>query len=140
MIATEQSVDSLLAALSKARIPVGNHEFIRRLTSAVGIVGCRAMAVGTSKPYVLATRRDGRPGLHIYHGYTNGFATEDEIVRIVGTDAVRALSSRKGTWDVAHPEYKVRPGAARSRDVRREAGFCDCGMQLSLTGKCSSCE
>ena len=94
MTATDQPADSLLGALSKARIPVDNHEFIRELTAAVGIVGCRAMAVGTSKPYVLATRRDGRPGLHIYHGYTNGFATEDEITRIVGDGPAREPSSR----------------------------------------------
>jgi hypothetical protein len=34
----------------------------------------------------------------------------------------------------------VRPGNARSADVRREAAFCDCGMQKSVTGVCSSCD
>lgn len=28
---------------------------------------------------------------------------------------------------------------ARSHDIRREAGFCSCGMQLSLTGICDTC-
>jgi hypothetical protein len=38
------------------------------------------------------------------------------------------------------PETKVRPANARSADIRREAAFCDCGMQKSVTGVCSSCD
>jgi hypothetical protein len=123
MTTADQPSDSLLEAMAKARIPAENHEFIRRVTTAIGIAEYRAVV---------------RP----YYGYTNGFTSEHEIVRIAGSGAERARSSRKGTWYVEHPTNRVRLGGEgeRSRDIRREAGFCSCGMQLSLTGVCGNCD
>lgn len=136
---TDGPVDSLLGALSKTRIPVENHEFIREFTSAIGIAEFR-VAERTDRPHVVATRTDGLPDLHIHYGYTNGFTSEDEIVLVAGSGVGRAPSSRKGTWYVEHPITRVRRGGDRTRDVRRAAGFCSCGMQLSVTGACDSCE
>jgi hypothetical protein len=130
--------DSLQGALSKAQIPAENHEVIRRFTSAVGITDYRVVEA-SSNAYIKATRREGGPDLHIHWGYTNGFTCEEEAVGIAGS-AVRGASSRKGTWYVEHPVTKVRPGSTRSASVRREGAFCDCGMQLSLTGVCSNCD
>ncbi|MGP4054902.1 hypothetical protein ACTWP6_08780 [Mycobacterium sp. 4D054] len=135
----DESTDSLLAALTKTRIPAGNHEFIRKLTQAVGIADFRAV-VREDKSHVVARRRDGRPDLHIYYGYTNGFTSTDEIRSVAGPGVVGRPSSRKGTWYVEHPINHVRPAGERSRDVRRQSGFCRCGMQLSLTGVCDSCD
>ncbi|MBP1819257.1 hypothetical protein J3E61_002820 [Mycobacterium sp. OAE908] len=136
----DRASDSLLAALARTRIPAENHEFIRRFTTAVGIVKYTAV-VRSGKPYVKAVRRDGRPDLHIYFGYTTGFTSEEEIVRVAGVGAGRAPSSRKGTWYVEHPINRVRPGGERSRSVRRGADYCCvCGMQLPLTGKCGYCD
>jgi hypothetical protein len=127
-----------LGALTKAKIPVGNHDFIRAMTTAVGVAEYRAMAVESGKPFVLATRRDGLPALRIYYGYTTGFASEDEALSASGT-AGRGSSSGKGPWFVAHPINEVRPGGERPRDRRRKAAYCGtCGMQLSLTGVCDS--
>lgn len=139
MTTADEPSDSLLAALAKARIPAENHEFIRRVTAVVGIGEYRAVA-RADKPYVIARRRDGHRDLHIYYGYTNGFGSEHEIVRVAGSGADRAPSSRKGTWYVAHPTNRVHSRGERSRDNHREAGFCGCGMQLSLTGACGSCD
>jgi hypothetical protein len=141
MTTADQPSDSLLEAMAKARIPAENHEFIRRVTTAIGIAEYRAV-VRPDQPYVVARRRDGLPDLRIYYGYTNGFTSEHEIVRIAGSGAERARSSRKGTWYVEHPTNRVRLGGEgeRSRDIRREAGFCSCGMQLSLTGVCGNCD
>jgi len=125
--------------MAKAKIPAENHEFIRRITTASGITEYRAVE-RADKPYVIATRRDGLPDLHIFSGYTTGFTSKDEIVRIAGSGAGCAPSPRSGTWYVKHPTHRVRPGGERARDVRREAGFCSCGMQLSLTGICSNCD
>lgn len=138
MSTADETSESLLSALAKARIPVENHEFIRRITTAIGITAYRAVV--TSQPYVIATRRDGLPDLHIAWGYTNGFTSEEEIISAAGRGFERQPSSRIGTWYVAHPTTKVRLGGERSRDVRREADFCGCGMQLSLTGECASCD
>jgi hypothetical protein len=139
MTTVDQQSDSLLAALTKARIPVENHAFIRRFTTAVGITGYRVVE-NSSKSHVVASRRDSLPDLHIAYGYTTGFVSEEEIVRVAGNGAGRAPSSRKGTWYVKHPTNEVRPGGERSVSVRREAGLCGCGMQLSLTGECDSCD
>ena len=135
----EQPPDSLLAAMAKARIPTDNHQFIRRVTAAIGIAEYRAV-LGPDKPYIVAKRRDGLPDLHIYHGYTTGFSTEQEIAGVADRAAERGPSSRKGTWYVEHPESRVRLGGKRSGDVRREGRFCTCGMQLSVTGVCVSCD
>jgi hypothetical protein len=134
----DQTPDSLLAAMAKAHIPAANHEFIRLITAAVGITEYRVV-VHADKPYVVAKRRDGLPDLRIYHGYTTGFTTEQEIAGVTNSGAGYRPGSRKGTWYVEHPENRVRPGAKRSADVRREGSFCTCGMQLSLTGVCVNC-
>jgi hypothetical protein len=135
----EQPPDSLLAAMAKARIPADNHQFIRRVTAAIGIAEYRAV-VSPDKPYIVAKRRDGLPDLHIYDSYTTGFITEQEIAGIADRGAGRGPSSRTGTWYVDHPENRVRLGGKRSGDVRREGRFCTCGMQLSLTGVCVNCD
>ena len=74
------SSESLTEALSKAGIPSENHKFIRGITSAIGIAEYRTI-VNSSKTYIRARRRDGRPDLHISWGYTNGFS-EEELIRL----------------------------------------------------------
>jgi hypothetical protein len=135
----DQTPDSLLAAMAKAHIPTANHQFIRLITAAVGITEYRAV-VRVDKPYVIAKRGDGHPDLHIYHGYTTGFTTEQEVAGVTDSGAGYGPSSRKGTWYVEHPDNRVRPVGKRSADVRREGSFCTCGMQLSLTGVCVNCD
>lgn len=131
---------SLTAALSAAGVPAANHDFIRAFTAAVGIDGYRFVDQ-TSRPHVVATRRDGGPALHIYYGATNGFYSEEEVIQIAGSAADRRESgSRKGTWCVEHPVNQSRPPGPRSKDVRREGAICACGMQRSVTGVCPSCD
>lgn len=139
MSSTEQTSDSLLAALAKARVPAGNHEFIQQFTKAIGIAEFRAV-VRPDKPYVIATRRNGFPDLHIFYGYTTGFTSAEEVAQAAGKGAVCRPSPRKGTRYVEHPINQVRPGGERSKAVRREGAFCSCGMQLSLTGACGNCD
>jgi hypothetical protein len=75
-----------------------------------------------------------------------------EVIEIVGRAAGR-LRKTVGALDHSIWNYmskrprRERPakqpgdqGIVRSRDSRREGGFCACGMQLSLTGICGSCE
>ncbi|MEZ0358916.1 hypothetical protein [Mycobacterium sp. SA01] len=140
MTTNDPGHESLLSALSQARIPVGNHDFIRRLTSAIGIDGYRVKGVESSKPYVLAVRRDALADLHIYYGYTTGFISEEEIIQVLGGGVVREPSSRTGTWYVAHPINEIRPRGDSSRDSRRKTTqFCYCGIELPLTGVCEYC-
>lgn len=80
--------DSLISALNKARIPLGNHAFIRQIVNGVGIDSYRAKA-DTSKPHVIATRSDGGRELRTYFGYTVGFPSEEEIVQILGSGVSR---------------------------------------------------
>ncbi len=131
--------DSLVSALNAARIPLDNHAFIRRMLDGIGITGVKAVEAST--PYVVATRRDGGRDLHIFYGYTTRFASEEEIVQACGLGVTRkAAKSPKGTWWVTHPTTGVYNGSERPKDRHREAGFCACGMQLALTGKCDDCD
>jgi hypothetical protein len=138
MTTSNELSDSLLAAMTTAKIPAANHDFIQRFTAEVGITDYRVVQ-RQDKWHVVATRRDGLPALHIFYGYTNGFTSKEEIVRVAGAGVPCAPSSRKGKWYVEHPISQVRAGAERARDARREGSFCTCGMQLSLTGVCSNC-
>lgn len=137
---TSDHTDSLLSALEKARITSENHAFIHRIVEAVGISGFQA--VMNAEPYIIATRGDGLRDLHIYWGYTTGFATEEEAARVGGTGATVGPSSKlKGTWYVTHPENRVQTREKRTRQVQREAAFCErCGEQKSLTGVCGNCD
>jgi hypothetical protein len=135
----EHPPESLLAAMARARIPAEDHQFIRRVTAAIGIAEYKAV-ISPDKPYIVAKRRDGLPDLHIYDGYTTGFSTEQEIAGVADSGTGRGPSERKGTWYVEHPKSRVRISTKRSADVRREGNFCHCGMQLSLTGICVNCD
>ncbi|BBY47197.1 hypothetical protein MARA_06650 [Mycolicibacterium arabiense] len=73
-------------------------------------------------------------------GYMNGFVSEEKVIRTLGEGVDRGPSTRKGAWYVAHPITRVRPSVPRSQGNRREAGFCNCGMQLTLTGVCDCCD
>lgn len=139
MNTADQASDSLIAALSEARIPAENHAFIREITSAAGVTGYRIVH-HIGKSYIVATRRDGSRDLHIEHGATNGFSSEDEAIRIAPHAVGRGLNSRNGTWYVLHPVNRARVHGGRTLDARRKATFCACGMELSLTGVCGSCD
>ncbi|OBJ80809.1 hypothetical protein EUA02_05725 [Mycobacterium paragordonae] len=138
MSTMEDSYDSLIGALLKARIPADNQAFIRRIMSAIGIAEYFVRG-STHTPFVVARRCDGLPNLRIYYGYTTGFVSAEEAVRAAGGGA-KPDSSRSGTWWVEHPTNRVRDAGGRPHDVRREAGYCDCGMQKSLNGKCPTCD
>ncbi|SDC08175.1 hypothetical protein SAMN04488581_0059 [Mycolicibacterium neoaurum] len=138
MIKPTESSDCLLAALAK-RVPVENHEFIGRFIKAICVPDLQVVD-SSDKPHVIAKRRDGLPALRIYYGYTTGFTSEAEATRASGASTVCRPSSRKGTWYVEHPTNRVRLDGERTRNIQRKAGFCSCGMQLSLTGSCSTCD
>jgi len=139
MSTSDRTTTSLISALSEAGIPAENHEFIRAMTDTVGIVSYRVVH-HVGKSYVVAQRRDGQRDLHIEWGATNGFTSEDETIRVAPDAVGRGLNSRNGTWFVLHPLNKARVGTERSRSVRRSPTRCSCGMELSLTGVCSTCD
>lgn len=132
--------DSLISALHKAKIPAGNYAYIRRIVQGVGVDGCRAN-LEASQPHVVVKRSDGGRDLHICYGYTTGFPSREEIVGILGPGApLHRAKSPKGTWWVEHPVNQIYDGSERARNRRREADFCGCGMQLSLSGGCDYCD
>lgn len=137
---SDSHTEALLEALTRARITTDNHTFIRQLTDAVGITGYRTVD-RHAKPYIIATRRNGSRDLHIHYGYTAGFGSEAEIVELLGDAVGRGpSSSMKGTWYVEHPSNRIQRGNSRRGDVRRAAQLCPCGLELSLTGVCASCD
>ena len=58
MTLESEASESLIEALSKAGIPPENHNFIREMTNAIGIVSYCTVA-SSSKTYIKARRRDG---------------------------------------------------------------------------------
>jgi hypothetical protein len=134
-----RSRDSLVAALSAARIPAANHGYIRRLTDIIGISECNFVAA--SERYVRALRKDGTGELRIYSGYTLGFSEEEATRLGAGADTVRQ-SSKSKAWFISHPvhgDLELRGPIARK--TQRDAAVCGgCGEQKSLSGACFNCD
>lgn len=136
--------ESLTSALAKAKFPLANHEFIRRLTEAVGISSFRF--VPASERYIAATRRDGRGELRIYSGYTIRLLDEEEARRVgIGADTIRESFVSGGGWLVSHPvhgDLDRRPAAGGAGGAQRVGGRCPqgCGYELSVTGRCPACD
>lgn len=143
MTTADESSDSLIAALSKARIPSDNHKYIQRLMGIVGIREYRAVPK-SDKPYVVAVRDDELPDLRIFSGYTIGFTTGDEAHRVgFGSDTIRASDDAGKIWLVSHPVHgDLEKRGPADRTKRRDPGTCPrCGIyELSVSGKCSSCD
>lgn len=128
---------SLEEALRVNQIPVENHPLIRRLTAGIGAV---SFSQSTSARHFNAHRADGGPDLHIEHGFTNGFVSEDEIIAINPTLEREPSKMRgRGLWVVWHPVNKRRDSSgdrATSR-VKRDFGTCpECHQAYSATGAC----
>ncbi|WP_235672330.1 hypothetical protein [Mycolicibacterium fortuitum] len=133
-MSTEGLADSLLGALSKTRIPVENHQFIREFTSAVGTAEFRAVE-SADRPHVIATRTNGVPDLHIRYGYTNGFTSEEEIIQVAGSggwtcaeftegNLVCRASDQLGTpWERAVSRCSANGGILRLPDTTI-GGWC----------------
>lgn len=143
MTTPDDSSDSLIAALSKARIPSDNHKYIQQLMGTVGIREYRAMPK-SDKPYVVAVREDGLPDLRIFSGYTIGFPTGEEARRIgFGSDTIRASDDAGKVWLVSHPAHgDLDKRGPADRTKIRDPGKCPrCVIyELSVSGKCPSCD
>lgn len=141
LAAMETTDDSFTSAWSKAQFPPENRAFVERFTAELGVSGYRF--VPASYRYIAAARRDGTGELRIFWGCTIGF-TEEEARRIgVGADEVRKSTTQGAGWLVSHPEHRdvsLRGGDTSTK--QRDAGLCpQCSSyQLSVTGKCSSCD
>ncbi len=130
--------ESLIEALTTARIS-GNHGFISWMAARVGFSTYEARDNG-SKPYVIAHRRDGGRALKIYHGYTMGFASRDEIIALLGEVALPEYDETTRLWWIRHPDNNIGERSERAKNKGRVADFCSCGMQRSLAGGCDSCD
>lgn len=128
---------SLDEALRINKIPLENHSLIRRLTAAVGV---ESYSQSASARHFNAHRAGGGPDLHIEHGFTNGFVSEDEITAIDPTLERELSKMRKGgLWVVWHPVNKRRDssGDRTTSPVKKDYGTCrDCHQAYSATGAC----
>ncbi|MGV9713670.1 hypothetical protein ACWDTI_23755 [Gordonia sp. NPDC003424] len=142
MCTTDDHTESLASALTKARFPVDNHEFIRHITDTIGISDYRFVDDG-DKRYIAAIRRDGRGELRIHYGFTNRFVDEDEARRVgAGADMIRESSQPGGGWMVSHPEHGDLDRRTGGRRAQRESRLCPngCGFQLTASGLCPGCD
>jgi hypothetical protein len=130
--------ESLIEALTAARIS-GNHSFISSMAERVGFSAYEAKGNG-SKPYIIAHRRDGGRTLKIYHGYTMGFGSRDEIIALLGETVLPEYDEKTRIWWIRHPDNGIGERSERVKNTSRVADFCSCGMQRSLAGGCDSCD
>ncbi|TYL50415.1 hypothetical protein [Agromyces mariniharenae] len=124
---------SLGEALRDKRYPLENHAHIKRFTSVVGIEGFYE-----TTGYIRAVRADGGPDLRIYYGGTNGFVSEEEVIRAAGDETPRGPSiTRKGLWRIGHPTGAPGRDAGARRSLAREYGTCPrCFTKFSASGTC----
>lgn len=149
----------LAEAFERYATPVGNRALIQRIydnTDVDAIVGFG--------DYFQLKRRGGYPALEVHPGYTNGFRTEQDVLRRAGDDAPRWPSRRfHGAWGIDHPVdgASVR-GAGSAATSRRATGrvagssaaaapsrrsetekpkpVCEtCFLELPATGVCDAC-
>ena len=121
---------SLDQALMEHRIPLKNHDVIRRATALVGI----DRYTGTVS-YIKAHRRDGGPTLQIASGYTNGFVSREEAEAVTAVDVWP--SGRKGLWGFTHPVHGNQSTGGTPRSKVRDYGTCEvCWMAFTAAGTC----
>jgi hypothetical protein len=139
---------SLEEAFQRHGTPAANRELIRRIVDGIDAAGF----VGYSTHFRIE-RRGGSPALEVHPGYTNGFRTEQEIVRRLGDDVERWPSRRfHGAWGVTHPVAAPAPAAKPARAPRaaspRAASAPEeppkvcptCFMVLPMSGVCQNCD
>ncbi|KQO98511.1 hypothetical protein ASF30_10645 [Leifsonia sp. Leaf264] len=132
----DRDYGTLQEAFQQHRRSFANQQFLAPIAEKFDAAGYSGRSA-----YIKVSRRDGGPALEIHAGYTNGFASEDEIVRIFG-DVERWHSGRgTGLWGVTHPDHgSPRNGTGRSTKDKRYGGECPtCGAVLPLSGTCDFC-
>lgn len=136
---------SLDEAFERHGTPAANRDLIRRIAEGIDAAGF----VGYTTHFRIV-RRGGSPALEVHPGYTNGFRTEQEIVRRLGDDVERWPSRRfHGAWGVTHPVIapvtevapKRAPRAAPSSQPEAPPKVCPtCFMVLPMSGVCQNCD
>lgn len=125
---------SLGECLRRNRVPLENHKLIRALTEGIGI-----QAFYLRSGYIKAVRHGEGPALHIFHGITNGFVSEEEARRFAEGAEVYASQRIRNTWGVIHPKQAPHPSADTPRHAmdRRDYGTCPvCFTKYTVTGAC----
>lgn len=134
MVAQLKKYSSLDDALRSFRIPERNHEFIRRFVEAVGV----AEFYETSG-YIKCVRAAAGPDLHIASGWSNGFASEAEILDILGDVDRWVDDERARVWGVSHPENRIGHGGSGAAPREpRDYGVCqECFTVYAASGACN---
>lgn len=124
---------SLEDALTRFGIPGRNRPFVRTFVEAVGISDFYE-----TTGYIKAVRAASGPDLHIASGWTNGFASEAEILELVGDVDRWGDDERARVWGVSHPENRIgHGGGGPASSKQRDYGTCmECFTEFSANGTC----
>lgn len=123
---------SISHALKERRIPLGNHNLIRRFVDAIGI----AEIYGTTG-YIRAVRLGGGPDLRIASGWSNGFVSEEEVVQVAGDVERWESDARTGLWGLSHPEHGGGGQGGSTSRALRQYGVCPvCHIERRANGSC----
>lgn len=126
----------LRVALQRSNLSLRNQAFLAALDQHIDI--SETLLRGS---YIKVSRRSEGSALQIHSGYTNGFRSEDEIVRTFG-DVERWPSQRfDGAWGVTHPDHGApRSDNSGSQQSRQQVACPHCFTLMALSGVCGSCE
>lgn len=108
---------SLAEAFERYGTPAANRELIQAVYDNTDI----DQIVGFGD-YFQLKRRGGYPALEVHPGYTNGFRTEQDVIRRVGDDVPRWPSRRfHGAWGIDHPVDAAPARRASARSAGQSA-------------------
>lgn len=119
-------------ALRDHKIPVENHDLIRRVVRDLG-----GTTVQERSQYIRVDRPNGPP-LQIAYGWTSGL-TKDEADRYRGiAEEVWPSDGRPGLYGLTHPVHGAPSSGGGDGRIERDHGRCAvCGMARAANGSCN---
>lgn len=115
-----------------------NHALIERMCRAIGIARYEQYS-----DHIRAVRLGVGSSLQIHWGWTDGFESEDEVLRATGRTAPYVQSDWRGAgfFYVEHPVNRLHEGGSGAKSKQRDFGTCpQCFLVFSALGVCDDCE
>lgn len=123
---------NLELALEEKRIPSDNHSFLIQLIATIDV-----QEVSERSAYIHVKRREPGPDIHIHSGWTEGFASAQEITNVHPTAEIHEYGTKFKRWYVVHPENRLRGHETMAAAERVHEVCSVCFTQRAANGTCS---
>lgn len=137
MTTSDRNPLALREALRLRKTSIANRAFLESLCDWDDIADCVVR-----DDHVKINRKSGGPSIKVFHGYTNGFRSKEEIIELFGDVFTWPSKRFIGAWGIDHPENQSRDskGNSTKQQNTRDQQLCPtCFMYMSLSGICASC-